>query len=215
MKMLFFLVLAAGATGVMLIAQSKTELQKVWQLTEVTRTGENAGTNTHPQPGLIIFTEKFYSWIRVELGSTTSGDTGRFRQSQSSRSGGGVGAVHCEFRHLRDLRPDPDDSSYNRKRSCGHAQRQYGINRDRLICMLVENSIRETTYQSAAITLMNDGEHIGLAPNALNTPINRTKELLSQSDSAAFVPSVSFRDIQFSFWCNDQLSGHSGRGPGV
>jgi len=66
MKMLFFLVLAAGATGVMLIAQSKTELQKVWQLTEVTRTGENAGTNTHPQPGLIIFTEKFYSWIRVD-----------------------------------------------------------------------------------------------------------------------------------------------------
>jgi hypothetical protein len=66
MKMLFILGLVAGASGVTLIAQSKTELQGAWQLIEVTRTGENAGTNTHPQPGLIIFTEKFYSWIRVD-----------------------------------------------------------------------------------------------------------------------------------------------------
>jgi hypothetical protein len=46
-------------------AQPKTKLKGVWRVTEVRTTGPNAGTNSNPQPGLILFTDKYYSIMRV------------------------------------------------------------------------------------------------------------------------------------------------------
>ena len=75
---------------------------------------------------------------------------------------------------------------------------EHGVDRDRFLLTLVENSIRKTTYQCTAIALMNEGEHIRLAADGFDTPIDRTQEFPSQSDSTAFVPSVGFRNIQLA-----------------
>jgi hypothetical protein len=57
----------AGATTV--AGQSKSSsrgpLEGVWRVAEVTTTGAKASTNKQPQPGLVIFTAKHYSIIRV------------------------------------------------------------------------------------------------------------------------------------------------------
>lgn len=73
----------------------------------------------------------------------------------------------------------------------------------------------ENDVSGAAIALVDRGEHIGLAADAFNTSVDRTQKLLAKSDSSAFVPGVSIGDIKFGFWCDDQLSGHAGRGPCV
>jgi hypothetical protein len=62
-------ILAAAAVGACLgvgqmvsLAQGKTSpVVGVWRVAELTRTGPNAGTNAHPQPGLYIFTARHYS----------------------------------------------------------------------------------------------------------------------------------------------------------
>ena len=46
-------------------AGSQSTIQGVWRITEVTRTGPNASTNSSPQPSQYIFTPKHYSLIRV------------------------------------------------------------------------------------------------------------------------------------------------------
>ena len=45
-------------------AQSK-QLSGVWRVTELTTTGENASTNSSPQPSQYIFTKKHYSVVAV------------------------------------------------------------------------------------------------------------------------------------------------------
>ena len=54
-------------------AASEPTIQGVWRITEVTRTGPNASTNSSPQPSLYIFTPKHYSLIRVN-GTTARPD---------------------------------------------------------------------------------------------------------------------------------------------
>lgn len=53
-------------TGGIAGAQSgPTVLSGAWQVTEVTTTGPNAATNSHPQPGLYLFTGNYYSIVIV------------------------------------------------------------------------------------------------------------------------------------------------------
>ena len=48
-------------------AQSKpSPLVGAWRVVEVTMTGPNGSTISSPQPGLMLFTEKYYSIMRVE-----------------------------------------------------------------------------------------------------------------------------------------------------
>jgi hypothetical protein len=61
MKCLITLALFAGIAG----AQSNpTPLTGAWRVVEVTTTGQNAGTISNPQPGLYLFTGKYYSIVR-------------------------------------------------------------------------------------------------------------------------------------------------------
>ena len=48
-----------------LAAQSKSGIEGVWRLTEVTKSGTNASTNKSPQPGLYLFAKKHYSIMYV------------------------------------------------------------------------------------------------------------------------------------------------------
>jgi hypothetical protein len=50
---------------------------------------------------------------------------------------------------------------------------------------------------------MNEREHVGLAADAFHTSINRTREVLANSDSASLIPGIRFYDIQLGFWRND------------
>jgi hypothetical protein len=57
-------VVLVGIAQVAGVAQSrgaKSPVVGVWRLSEVTETGANARTITTPQPGLIIFTPRYYS----------------------------------------------------------------------------------------------------------------------------------------------------------
>jgi hypothetical protein len=76
---------------------------------------------------------------------------------------------------------------------------KYGVDRDRRLRLLVEHGVWKTTYQGATIALVNDRAHLGSAPDALQTRIDRTQEILTQSGSAAFIPDVSFCNVQLGF----------------
>jgi hypothetical protein len=52
---------AAGQTA----RSEAASLQGAWRFIEITGSGPNATTNRNPQPGLIIFTPKHYSFTRV------------------------------------------------------------------------------------------------------------------------------------------------------
>ena len=58
---------------------------------------------------------------------------------------------------------------------------------------------------------MNESVDRGLAADALHTRLHRTQELLAESRSATLIPDVTFGDIDFGFWRNNQFSGNSGR----
>jgi hypothetical protein len=61
-RLLIFCAILALTTPV--FGQSKSTLQGVWRVAEVTTTGPNASTNKSPQPGVYIFTAKHYSFVR-------------------------------------------------------------------------------------------------------------------------------------------------------
>jgi hypothetical protein len=65
MKKTFLAVLVAALSCLAVSAQAKTKLEGAWRVTEVTRTGPNAGTNSNPQPGLYVFAGKHYSIVTV------------------------------------------------------------------------------------------------------------------------------------------------------
>jgi hypothetical protein len=68
MRTLVAVSVIAAFTGVIAVAQSKpspSPLRGVWRVTEVTTTGPTASTNTSPQPGLYIFTDRHYSIVRI------------------------------------------------------------------------------------------------------------------------------------------------------
>ncbi len=60
---------ALALTSSALSAQSKSSappsIQGVWKIAEVVTTGANASTNSKPQPSLIIFTRRHYSYLSV------------------------------------------------------------------------------------------------------------------------------------------------------
>ena len=60
-SLVFALALCGGAAN----AQSKAKLQGAWRVAEVKSTGPNARTNSNPQPGLVLFTGKYYSIMTV------------------------------------------------------------------------------------------------------------------------------------------------------
>jgi len=62
---------------------------------------------------------------------------------------------------------------------------KYGVDRDRRFQRLVKHGIWKATYQRATVTLMNDGVNRGSTPDAFQTRIDRTQELLTQSGSAS------------------------------
>jgi hypothetical protein len=63
--MVVVLLCVVGFGAMSAYSQSKTPLQGVWKAIEVITTGPNASTNKSPQPGLIIFTGKYYSIVAV------------------------------------------------------------------------------------------------------------------------------------------------------
>lgn len=52
-------------TGMAPAQQESTSLRGAWQVTNVQMTGPNARTVTNPQPGLYLFTEKYFSIMMV------------------------------------------------------------------------------------------------------------------------------------------------------
>jgi hypothetical protein len=59
-----FIVLLSGEAALAQGAPTAKSFEGVWRITKVVRTGANAGTNTHPQPGLEIFYRGYYSLVR-------------------------------------------------------------------------------------------------------------------------------------------------------
>ena len=57
-------------------AASQSTIQGVWRVTEVTRTGPNASTNSSPQPSQYIFTAQHYSIVRINATNTRPDLTG-------------------------------------------------------------------------------------------------------------------------------------------
>src|ERR1035438_9252879 len=86
---------------------------------------------------------------------------------------------------------------------------KYGVDRDRRLRLLVEHGVWKPTYQGATVALVNDRVHPGLTPDAFHARIDRTQELLTQSDSAAFIPDVGFCNVQLGFRSDHQLNGHT------
>jgi hypothetical protein len=52
-----------GLMSVGLAQQSKPGIRGTWKVVEVS--GGNEGTNTSPQPGLYMFTDRYYSMMRI------------------------------------------------------------------------------------------------------------------------------------------------------
>lgn len=69
MRIAGFCLLIVAALSISAFAQTKSGIQGVWQITEVTTTGKNGSTNRSPQPGMYIFTKKHYSIIYVSSDS--------------------------------------------------------------------------------------------------------------------------------------------------
>lgn len=46
-------------------AQASPTIQGAWRIVEVTTTGPDGSTNTSPQPSLLLFTDSYYSIVRV------------------------------------------------------------------------------------------------------------------------------------------------------
>src|SRR5437660_1036530 len=89
---------------------------------------------------------------------------------------------------------------------------KYGVDRDCRLRRLVKHGVWKATYEGAAVALVNDRVHLGSAPDAFQTRLDRTQELLTQPGSAAFIPDVGFCNVRFGFRNDHQLKGHSRRG---
>jgi len=87
--------LAVLIAGAPLFAQSgaasKSSIQGVWKVTEVTTTGPNASKNSSPQPSQYIFTPKHYSIVRV---NTTNARPDLTRDQEQSASAAQLLAVY-------------------------------------------------------------------------------------------------------------------------
>ncbi len=92
---------------------------------------------------------------------------------------------------------------------------EYGVDRNPRLQPLVEHGIWKATYQRAAAALMNDGENRGSTPDAFQTRIDRTQELLTESSSSAVLPNVGLRNLQLGFRRDHQINGRSGHAPGI
>lgn len=62
---IFILSLMIAVLSVSAFAQSKSGIEGVWKLTEVTTTGPEGKTMKATQPGMYLFTKKHYSMIAV------------------------------------------------------------------------------------------------------------------------------------------------------
>ncbi|HTP33540.1 MAG TPA: hypothetical protein VMJ75_15280 [Candidatus Acidoferrales bacterium] len=60
MKRLFLML---AVTAGLLLGQARGPLAGVWQVVERSTSGPRAATNSNPQPGLFLFTEKHYSIV--------------------------------------------------------------------------------------------------------------------------------------------------------
>ena len=54
----------AGPAALADVSPTAKSFEGVWRITKVVRTGANAGTDSHPQPGLEIFYRGYFSIIR-------------------------------------------------------------------------------------------------------------------------------------------------------
>ena len=60
-----FMLLLLCTTAVSAQSSTRKPIEGVWRVTEVDVTGADASSVANPQPGLIIFTRKYYSVMRV------------------------------------------------------------------------------------------------------------------------------------------------------
>ena len=65
MKIFICAVFSLMVLSVSAVSQSKSGLQGVWSLTEITATGPNGGTQQMTQPSMYLFTKSHYSIIYV------------------------------------------------------------------------------------------------------------------------------------------------------
>jgi len=72
-------------------AASQSTIQGVWRVTEVTRTGPNASTNSSPQPSQYIFTAQHYNIVRINATNTRPDLT---RDQESSATAAQLLAVY-------------------------------------------------------------------------------------------------------------------------
>jgi len=61
-------VMFAAATS-FVTAQTTPSIQGVWRVTEIVFTGDGAGVNKTPQPGLLIFSKQHYSMVYLNASS--------------------------------------------------------------------------------------------------------------------------------------------------
>lgn len=80
MRMFVFVLLIFTVLSVSATAQSKSGIQGVWSLTEMTTTGPNGSTKRMSQPSMYLFTKKHYSIIYV------SSDSPRAQTIDSSKA---------------------------------------------------------------------------------------------------------------------------------
>ena len=64
---LIAVVLVAAAQFI--TAQTTPSIQGVWRITEIVVTGDGAGVNKTPQPGLLLFTKQHYSMVYLNASS--------------------------------------------------------------------------------------------------------------------------------------------------
>src|SRR5262249_45592775 len=90
---------------------------------------------------------------------------------------------------------------------------EHGVNRHHSLGALIKDGVRKASYQRSPVVIMSERIQLRPARDALQTCFDRTEELLAQPNSVTLIPGVSFRDVQFGFGCEDDLSGHAAREP--
>jgi hypothetical protein len=68
--------------------------------------------------------------------------------------------------------------------------------------MLIEDNVREAPNYSPSIAFVNYPIHLRIAPHEVNTSIDTTKKLFTQTKLLFFIPDISLSHILFRLWQN-------------